>query len=1264
MKLVNHQIYMDHHYEENPMALRLKESIDQSIYWNVHPNHTLSMDLFAALNHISLLARGFRRKLLENTPFEADAKVIYKNTDHLQPIYFDVQNTKATEGRNPFGMGYPLFISKHKSNPTRTIVTPLFIWYLDIKPFGKKQDAWQFSHQPDYPVVPNYYLLDYWKEAYGVDYIDTFESFCQNKPDAFQNLKPLMEGLAQRLGIKNMRPPNGIKAAPMPKELARVASESVLYWSGIFAAYPVQHRSIFNKLITTDEPSGISSPKKKTERINEHPFGLWPSDPSQIHLLQNYMNESKLLIQGSEGSGKTYTLMNLAVNMLSNGDKVLFVSPYVQQLAEAYSMLDEKGLSKFGLLISDPHRDLTTVLHKLNTGIDRRFSNFDVNGFKSALDICRKAKKELDEQFATIKNTKFGAYVWTDVIGLFLSSNKIEGREIMANQLKVEDFKFNYTEFDIIRNDLRICEPLYKKLNTLKHPLDKLHKDNFKTQAINEGRRNLENKIDYFLQKISQLKYRYFTKVDGYKNKLHQLYHRRAEEVQTQLDQYKINVNNYTSRFGNSFGRSNGPLRVFSVFSNKHKQILESKAKLSTEYHQLRQFFTQQHLFNFKFLNESESKSIPKIKKSIIAFEKQLHKWLNELEKVVDAQTQALTSQKALEEIDVKSQLEELEYAQQVLIEEINATPLYETDFSNEKTLLTDRIKKLEEISEELEATKLSLRDFEDFYKWKHYWISLPELSKNVMLSIIKNKPQHWSPAFESWYLHQYLKLNYDSSPIADDVDLSSYLEAVEKLREHLPAQIEDRWLKRRDNSLPRKISRGNYSDLAAALNQHSEALSSYFPIMLCTPDVATELIQAQTYDYILVDDAHGINTSTGAALEALAPTTIIAGDEGKKALIGGSMMATQLGQKMINKSLRFQHLRSPSSLLKFSNLAFDNRLKFLHRNIKLYTQECKVHAVQGNYDTSVKCNEEEVEKVMDLIFGIQPLPDHNLPKVSIICFSKAQRNRISEELLTIKKTKGSRGEYIQKLYHNGLGIHSIEDMDAITSDLVIVLLGFDTLMEEDKNQDIALLNQPMGLAWLNALCAGNYHQIHFCHSLSEEAIQEGKNNHRFKGYFLLTNFISYLSAIEQEDVVEQKAILRQLAIHNELKTGTNGLAPHLSYSTPPFLKEVGIALEPYFETGRVKYNAMVDNIILPLVIKPKYKAQQPWVIQADGSFFPSQSLAYEWDAKTHESISFLGLKIKNLWSVEWWKSPQQSARVLASEIIRYDSVFEEVKGE
>lgn len=100
-------------------------------------------------------------------------------------------------------------------------------------------------------------------------------------------------------------------------------------------------------------------------------------------------------------------------------------------------------------------------------------------------------------------------------------------------------------------------------------------------------------------------------------------------------------------------------------------------------------------------------------------------------------------------------------------------------------------------------------------------------------------------------------------------------------------------------------------------------------------------------------------------------------------------------------------------------------------------------------------------------------------------------------------------------------------------------------------------------------------------------------------------------------------------------------------------MEEVEIALRPYFEASRMQRNAMAGGIRVPLFLQAKNDKEHNCVLLFDGVLAKSPMPSYEWEEKMRRFFRRHKIEAVPTLSVQWWKSPKQEARKLASRLLR-----------
>jgi hypothetical protein len=100
-------------------------------------------------------------------------------------------------------------------------------------------------------------------------------------------------------------------------------------------------------------------------------------------------------------------------------------------------------------------------------------------------------------------------------------------------------------------------------------------------------------------------------------------------------------------------------------------------------------------------------------------------------------------------------------------------------------------------------------------------------------------------------------------------------------------------------------------------------------------------------------------------------------------------------------------------------------------------------------------------------------------------------------------------------------------------------------------------------------------------------------------------------------------------------------------------MEEVEMALRPYFEASQVRRNAQAAGVRVPLFLQAKNEKEQSSVLLFDGVLAKSGMPSYEWEEKMKNYFRRNQIEAVPVLSAQWWKSPKQEARRLASRLLK-----------
>ncbi|MFK8102089.1 MAG: hypothetical protein AB8G15_06190 [Saprospiraceae bacterium] len=1235
----------------------LKESYQSSIYWNAQPSPTGTIDLYYADINDLTFATNWGEQLIGKNKIALSINASVKEKDHLLQIFTDTKNRKNDHS---FGFGFPFFIYHDPEKNVPPIVAPLFIWELTIKPNPTRLDTWVIQHDETNAIKINEYLVDHLEQSYNFKLKAQWQELALKKEINHQSLSKICHELIVELSLTDGRTNVGINPFPKQEELTELLETGAIHWSGVLGAFPYVAPSVLRNTQITPPPLRVGN--------YEHSVALFRNDPFQKEAILALAQHELIQITGHQGTGKTYTLNNILCNALSNGKKSLVISKNAQSFVTIQNLLQSKGLEHLSLVLHNDHKDKLHLLEQLRNSVQRtaEVASFDPEEYQLLLNQYERAHQKLDKAYEVLNKNIFGAYSWTETVGQFLANNRLEGKELLASQLNPQDFIFSFEEYEILKAMVKETEPIYKKIPTLKHPLNTLAGNIFSEKEKAEAESFLEDRLKHFIDKAADLQHRYILKLDAYVHQLREHYEDHYQSLDQQLEITKNKIADYSSQFGAAFESSSvvnaGKLRVYGVFSDKHKSILQAKEDVAKEYERLLALYDSRTYFEYEFPRGEDYKNMTKIRQALADFASNLQHWRHRNPGIIQEQVQKLSNQTVHPSLNFKPQINELEYALDVLIAEINTTGIYQAYLKNNRLTIPMRQQFLEDIIEQLETSLYHLRDFDNFYDWRKHWLPLPEKSKKLIRAIIKVKPRHWTAAFESWYLHHHLLLNHQAQLPDSDILLQQFIELDRRLCSILPTQVRDFWKKRQAHTLKefKRVDRERYQLIFASNDQQTilerplkalfqidfPAFTDMFPVVMLSPELAAEVLpdMEQFFDLVLFDEAQEISSELAFPAWKLGKQVVVAGDAGQyRQATNDSILAYATEQQAKAISLAYLHQEIAPSIARFKNkYLYQQSLKLLRSGLE-ESRALQAQSLKGEYHAPTQTNSVEIDAILSALQAIEKTPEHRYPRVAIICFTRAQRDAIQLALIQLQQLQQPGYHKIEALEAAGLALyHWEEKIEAMEVALLSLTYGTSKKDSEIETQ-LQILNTPKGFAQLRMIFSLPLYGLSIFHSLSAETVANFLQQPERQGSYLLVNGINYAHQLAHGQAMIEESKLTAAQLRG-------------SQSKRFFVEEVAQALQPYLEPGRTHLNASTENLSLSLVIKALSKNAANFVLQTDGFFSDAKTGAYTWEQYLREEVTFLGLETLPTWSINWWKNPSLEARKLASIIIRNDT--------
>lgn len=1217
------------------MAGTINPAASWAFFWQTE-EHTLNqaiagkhdlLDLSRLDNDSPDFAYQFIRELLSPDP---NAMTFSSNFDYsriLLNLYFSERNREKMSGRRQSAIGYPLvaFFSGGER-----VLAPLFIWEVALDPEGQSQHKWSLT--PDKRRRPgcNAWLFD-WLRTNGKEEIAEWYAGLPAKSKwSASGLFAVCNEFCQKTGFENPSQSIASTPQPSPEQLDELAAKGSLVWTALLG--------LFSKKQETGSPVPAKGSADSTRTGQS--LSLLETDPWQTSVLEFHHHEKPVLAQGQAGFGKTHLLLSFLADALANEERCLVVSPWAPSLVAVQQRLEHIGLGNFSFVLRHPLNDMAAwggafkLAAKKTAGEAAKPGDSQIN---LRFEQVFREKNRLDRQYQACSKKVFGDKTWTETVGLFLASNRIEGKELLGNQLNPQDYTFVPVQFELIRDAIAKCAAVFDKVKTLDHPLNNLNAGIFVHQSKQESLTFIQQHLELFLQKASQFQYKYIHIQNEYGDRLRSYFDQFYFEIHDQITRLTELVKDTLTLYGEDLLKTSRPtLQLYGLFAEKYKSALAAKARIAGWYEDLQKTCETRQLFDHNFLNFREARSLPKLRTNLEKLNASLEDWRNRLNSTIQEDLTRLSGKTAHPGLGFAEQITNLEDALDNLVDEISGSGLYQLPLQHKMLTLPKRQKLLEDIIHQLETTQFNLRDYGAFYEWQRLWFSLPEHARRIVRAIVKVKPNDWVAAFESWFLHQCLEKNYDPSLPVRPFELETFSRNYSELRGLLKQKTSAFWSNRRSEAIRRfkKENKGLFeafaekgtSDFSAGkiTGQAFREVTDCFPVLMVTTAVALDLLEHQSGVWDRVVFLYPEFIPMEPRLPELGKFVLnITGQPTE--VHPQSLMARILDQDPVVFPLKQGHRQFIGNML--SPITGEPAAGQI-----LFEQ------VDGRYDESTETNEEEARKILDWLNKIEPTKQRTLPSVGIACMTTGQRNLLLEYLLRIKQKRLPGVEKIQQLERNGLSVFRADEVCGQQFDILMISTTFGQAnIGGALTRHLQRFNHAGGQAAVVQLMTAGNQEIRMANSIPEDNLEQLVQAPALKGVFLLCSWVRYLAARSKQD---QPGMLRELKAVNAVY-GEQNPANH------PLAEEIAWHIAGRMRTERIRMNAHVGHLTLPLVILPDQPEGQALVVQPDHFFAQARSTDFIWENHQRKTLEAAGYQILPAWSVQWWKNPRRESAEL-----------------
>ena len=427
------------------------------------------------------------------------------------------------------------------------------------------------------------------------------------------------------------------------------------------------------------------------------------------------------------------------------------------------------------------------------------------------------------------------------------------------------------------------------------------------------------------------------------------------------------------------------------------------------------------------------------------------------------------------------------------------------------------------------------------------------------------------------------------------------------------------------------------------------DLISRMCPAMLMSPLSVSQYLGANwpQFDLVIFDEASQMPTCEAVAAISRGKSAVIVGDEHQLPPTSffmaenfceqhsesedlESILEDCLALSMPQKHLLWHYRSKHESLITFSNRHFyKNSLMTFPSNDDMATK-VSFEYVKGVYERGTgRNNKEEAKAVVKEIQKRLSDPQTALQSIGVVTFNVNQQSLI-EDMLNDMLRKNSDLEVVAAQMHEPIFIKNLENVQGDERDVILFSVGYG----RDKFGKVAMnfgpLNRDGGERRLNVAVSRARYEMKVFSSLKAEDIDLYRSN--AKGVKYLKSFLEYaergnVSLMHMEYGVKKKA--KDAFVESVAKAlQAKGYAVNTNIGSSEYRVDIGI-IDP----------DNPDRYLLGLL--------------CDGYNYVASHTAHDRDVTTPAVLSLLGWQTYNIWSVEWWDTPEHVLNGIIREIER-----------
>jgi hypothetical protein len=863
---------------------------------NVLPNDQLifGIDKLATISKASSMALLFRglfskdmfAQFLTIVPFEArntpelldesalsDVKTIILGEEEPHPINSTLSEPTRFEKKlfesRFVTLGFPL-ICLAPNGDYEQVVAPLFFANIASE-LDAEGNLILMPNKNDIDINPS--LEEYFLKTRGLAFSNFFNLTNEGRIDVIATVNAIANALYIEINGTPLEPVN----CPESFESQNI------YWTGIFDFNTNEYEQEQEFLENENANEGYSFESEENHYFTPP---VLPLRSEQFAVSYNLLKSKKtgfVLLAGPSKSGKTYTAIATAIQALTQGLKVNFVTNNQDTINHLEEKLIELKLDKHAILLKDELWGKPKLINTLSQTAEyvKHASKIDAHLFEKEKKTFTRVFNKLNNAHVNLHKPTLDKNGWPYWVGKYLDIISVQGPHILEGKLNVEDFDFTEAEFELLKDQLYENFIKFRPVAIIEHPLKGLNNPLFIQENSALLEKYLIDSFTMFQANIAKLYNRFSEFLQIYVDNQKVIYLSTVREFKVEIQQIELLILENKEDYGADLDESSVfKQKIFSPFSEKYKHLINVRKEIIKHWNELirlnksyQYFETKKNLPVF-----TESFDFKKLIAELDSYKELVLNWERKVNALAIAEAATISTLGHFLDKHFKEKITELNSAFSLLLGKINNSGIFEAPFQNNDILLIKMRDYLSDLHEKISVYIKGMNEFPSFYAWRRNSLGLSPKARNVLNVLMKNKTLSWLDAFESWYIKNMLNKYFNDQTLPmQNFNANDYFAKIqEKIIDNskLVAQLmlnkqaaayND--IKKNNPKVYKALfgSRSNIELAELSLRQiistSEGAIQELYPLLCCTNSIYNDIAQDNfKCDLLIIDDVNNFD--------------------------------------------------------------------------------------------------------------------------------------------------------------------------------------------------------------------------------------------------------------------------------------------------------------------------------------------------------------------------------------------------------------------